>query len=76
MGQQIQLAAIVGSVAAASGRHHTKGVAAPAERARDQVRRVDPAIAPADDAGPSADRCALSVSRRHRPGSLERLRSS
>ena len=59
--QQIQVAAVVGPVSPPAGRHHTEGVAAPAERARDEVRRVDPAIGTADDARPAGDRRALSI---------------
>jgi hypothetical protein len=75
-GQQVELAAILGAVAAAAGRHHTEGVATPAERAWDQVRRVDSAIVTADDARPPSDRGALSVGGRHRSRSLELLRPS
>ena len=74
--QQIQVAAVVGPVSPPAGRHHTEGVAAPAERARDEVRRVDRAIGTAHDARPAGDRRALSIRGGHRRRSLQRLRSS
>jgi hypothetical protein len=39
--QQVELAAVVGSMAAPAERRHTIGVVAAAKRARNQVRRVD-----------------------------------
>jgi hypothetical protein len=49
VGQQVELAPVVGPMTAAAGRDYTQGVPASAERARDQVRRVDSVIAPAGD---------------------------
>ena len=42
--EQIELAAVVGPVTTATERYATRRVATPAERARDEVRRIDPAF--------------------------------
>jgi hypothetical protein len=63
--QQIQLPAVVGPVMDAAERHDAQRMAAPSERARDQVRRVDSAIGSADDAAPSGHRGSLGVGRGH-----------
>jgi hypothetical protein len=53
--KQVELTLVVGAVAAAAQSDNTQGVAAPTERARDQVRRIDPVRSCADNAGASGD---------------------
>ena len=54
VGQQVELAAVVGPVVMAAQRHDAQRVAAPAQRPRDQVRRVDPAGGRAPDGARAA----------------------
>jgi hypothetical protein len=56
--QQVELAAVVATVARAAERHHAVGVIAAPERARHQVGRVDRS-AGADEAGLPKDLCPL-----------------
>ena len=64
VGQQVQLAGVVGAVALPACRHDAERVAAASQRPRDQVRRVDPEGRCADDAGPTGNGGALPVGRR------------
>src|SRR6266567_1196830 len=63
-------AGAVGAVARTAQRNDVERVAAP-ERPRNNVRRVDAMLGSAADAGPSRDRRALRVGRRHRRRPLE-----
>ena len=70
--KQVELTGVIGAVAAAAERYDAESIAAPAERPRDQVRRVDPVGHAADDAGQARDGEPLAVGRRKRLGSLQR----
>jgi hypothetical protein len=63
--QQVELTTVVGAVAAPAERYDTQGVTTPAERSRNQVRRVDPLGGAADDASVSEYRGALALACRH-----------
>jgi hypothetical protein len=64
VGQEIELASVVGAVASAAQRHDAERVAAAAQRPRDQMRGVDSGPRAADDARPSGDRELLLIGRR------------
>jgi hypothetical protein len=76
VGQQVELASVIGTVAGPTERADTESIAAPAKRTRDQVRRVDPVSRPAGEAGPAGDRRPLAIGHGHCGCSLERLGSS
>jgi hypothetical protein len=62
-GNKVEPAGVVGAVTRTTAeRHDTERIAAAAERARDQMGRVDPVHRAADDARPPGDRGSLGFS--------------
>jgi hypothetical protein len=76
VGQQVELAGVVGAVAgAATERHDTERVAAAAQRPRYEVRSINAVLGAAHDARPAGDGGALRLTRCHRVCSLQRRRA-
>jgi hypothetical protein len=48
--QQVEFASVISAVVEPAQRNHAERVAGPAQRARDQARRIDPVVGAADDA--------------------------
>ncbi len=63
--QQVEIAAVVRPMAITIERDDAQGVTAPAKRAGNQVRRVDPFVAPAHDAWSAGNRGTLRVGGGH-----------
>jgi hypothetical protein len=61
VGHEVQSPAVVGAVVVPAERDHAVAVVAAAERARDDVRRVDLAGGAAHDAGTPGDLVALGL---------------
>ena len=72
VGQQVQLAAIVGTVAPTTQGGHAQGVSASSQRPGNKVPRIDTRAGSADDAVASGDGRALTIGGHHGRRSWQR----